>query len=271
MKAIYIHGQDKKSKIEEKRLLKYINKKKKECDCIVVGKKLKSNTKFIDNINDIGIPISDGRWLFKFLVIQILEYISKCQNIDINKLKVALVTNENSDLISYYIDELTKKSNKIKIITNNREKFYSIEKKLYYDNGIVLEVSSNKRKGLQDIDIIINFDFDEENLNRYKIKENTIIVNLREQIGIYLKRFSGINISFYEINFKNRIIEMLDWTKEFDKVDLYESYIYRRDKIENIEKDILKDKVAITGLVGGRGKISEKEYKNVLDKTYYLS
>ena len=123
MKAIYIYGQDKKSKIRQKLLLRYIRRKKKECNCIVIGKGLRENIELIEKIEGIGIPISDGRWLFKFLLLQILEYISNCQNISIDEFKIALVTDENNDLISYYIEELTKRSNKVKIISTSCKPF----------------------------------------------------------------------------------------------------------------------------------------------------
>lgn len=271
MRAIYINGQGRKSKLRQKLLLRYINKKKKKCSCIVIGNKLKEDSNFIEEINNIEIPICDGRWLFKFLVIQILEYISNCQNISIDKQKIALLTNENTDLITYYIKELTKKSNKLKIITAHREKFYNIERKLYYENGIVIEISNNKRKGLQDAHIIFNFDFSEDTLNKYNIGENAIIINLRGKVEITSKRFSGINVNFYEIDFENKTMDMLEWAKDFEKRELYESYIYRNDKIENIQNDILNDKVVIKGLIGNKGKIPEKEYENILDKKCYLA
>lgn len=271
MRAIYISGQGKKSKLRQKILLRYINKKKKECNCIVIGNNLRENSEFIEKINNMEIPISDGRWLFKFLVIQILEYISNCQNISIDKQKIALLTNENTELITYYIRELTKRSNKIKIITTHRERFYNIERKLYYENGVVIEISNNKRKSLHDVDIIFNFDFTEDILNKYNIAEKAIVINLRDKVDISSKRFSGININFYEINFKNLTMDMLEWTKDFEKTELYESYIYRNDKIQNIENDILNDKVVIKGLIGNKGKIPEKEYKNILDKKSYLA
>ena len=271
MKALYISGQDKKSKIRQKLLLRYINRKKKECICIVIGKELKEDIELIEKIEDIGIPISDGRWLFKFLVLQILEYISNCQNIDISEFRIALVTNENNELISYYIEELTKKSNKIKIITNHREKFHVIEEKLYYNKGVVLEISNNKRKALQDVDVIFNFNFEEDKLNRYKLNDNAILINLKEKVNVNSKRFSGINIHSYEIDFENRLMEMLDWTENFEKTEIYESYLYRKDKIESIEQHIMKDKVIIKSLIVSKGKIKEEEYKNILDKTYYLA
>lgn len=270
MRAIYIE-KNRKSKIGKMLLFNYIKRKKKECNCIVIGKKLKEDIEFINKINEMDIPISDGRWLFKFLVIQILEYISKCQDINIDKLRIAIVTSENNELISYYIEELNKINNRIKIITGHREKFYYIEEKLYYDKGIVLEISNNKRKALQDIDVIFNFDFDEERINRYKLAQKAIIVNFKEKIDIKQKFFSGININFYELEFENKAMNILEWTSNFNKEELYESYLYRNDKIERLEQDIVKDNVRINGLIGNKGKILEKEYKNVLDKTSYLA
>ena len=66
-------------------------------------------------------------------------------------------------------------------------------------------------------------------------------------------------------------MNILDWTEGFEKNEIYESYLYRNDKIESIEQNIIKDKVIIKSLIGIKGKIKEEEYKNILDKTYYLA
>lgn len=236
--------------------------------CLVLSKYLKNDEEIYRKTE---IPIADGRWLFKFLVMQILEYISKCQDISIDKFKIALVTDNNDDLITYYIEELCNKTKKLKIITGHREKFHNLEEMLYYHDGVVLEISNNKRKALQDIDIIFNFGLEEDKINKYKISEKSIIINLKEKIQIKSKRFSGININYYQIDFNNRLIENLEWTKEFEKEDLYESYIYRKGNIIDIAKDIIKDNLEIKSLIGNKGSISEKEYQNILDKSYDLA
>lgn len=234
----------------------------------MLSKKIKNDDEIKNNTK---IPIADGRWLFKFLVLQILEYISKCQDISIDKFKIALVTDNNDDLITYYIEELSSRTKKLKIVTAHREKFHNLEEKLYYNNGVVLEISNNRRKALQDIDIIFNFGLEEDKINKYKISEKSIIINLKEQIQIKSKRFSGININYYQIDFRNRLIENLEWTKEFEKEDLYESYIYRKGSILDIIKDIRKDNLEIKSLIGNKGEISIKEYKNILDKSCDLA
>ena len=256
------------SKREEKKLIKYINRNKEKCSCIVLSRKLKDNWGIIENTE---IPIAEGRWLFKFLVIQILEYISRCQNRNIDDFRIALVTNDNDDLITYYIKELSKKTKKLKIITPHREKFHNLEENLYYNDGIVLEISNNRRKALQEVDIIFNFGLEEDRINKYKIDENAIVINLKEKIQINSKRFAGININYYKIDFKNRFVDGLEWNKEFEKEDLYESYIYTRGNIYDIVKNITKDKVIIKSLIGTKSVILEKEYKNVLDKNCDLA
>ncbi len=259
------------TKIRQELLIRYINRKKQKANCIVIGKRLKENEEFMERINGVELPIANGRWLFKFLIIQILEYICKCQEVGLKNQRIAIITSENNDLITYYIKELTKKSKKIKIITSHREKFHNLEEELYYNEGIVLEISNNRRRALQDIDIIFNFDLDEDKLNKYKFPYSAIVINLRKKINIKEKRFSGININFYDIDFNNRVMDMLEWINEFDKTELYESYIYKNDKIENIERIIIEDNVMIKSLIGNNGEISSKEYKNILDKSSYLA
>lgn len=267
LNALYISGKEKMSNREEKRLIKYINNKKL-CECVVLGKNLKKN---INVINNCSIPIAEGRWLFKFLVMQTLEYICKCKNVEISNLSIALVSDINDELITYYIEELSKKTKKLKIVTGHRERFHNLEERLYYNEGIVLEISNNRKKALREVDVIFNFELEEEKMNKYKITEKAIIVNLKEKINIKSKRFDGINVNFYEIDFDNKLINNLDWIDEFEKTDIYESYLYRYDTIENIQKNIIKDKVQIKGLIGNNGVISEKEYEILLDKNYNLA
>ena len=256
------------SKREEKKLIKYINKKKGLCECVVLSPRLKDNKEIVENCK---LPIAEGRWLFKFLVMQIIEYICKCEESSIEELRIAIVSNNNDDLISYYIEELSKKTKKLKVVSSHRERFHKLEEKLYYNDGIVLEISNNRRKALKEIDIIFNFDLEEQKINKYNIQEKAIIINLKEKINIRSKRFSGININSYKIDFKNRLIDNLDWLKEFEKEDLYESYLYRRDNVYSIQRDIIKDKVIIKSLIGNKGEILQKEYLNILDKNYDLA
>ena len=50
--------------------------------------------------------------------------------------------------------------------------------------------------------IILNIDFPQELINKYNIYDDAVIVNLKGNIKINKKRFNGLNINNYEINFR---------------------------------------------------------------------
>jgi hypothetical protein len=242
-----------------KKLKKYI--KKKEIEAIVVSKKIKKNKEFMNYLESINKPIINGRWLFKYLVIQVLEYIAKCQNKEISEQNISLVFKNYTDVIAFYIEYLSKNAKSIKIVTRNRYKLRQIEKKIYSEYGIALSISNNKRKAIRNESIIINFDLDENEINKFRINDCAILVNLKEKIEIKSKRFKGVNINFYEIDFKNKFIDSLEWINEYEKQDIYESYQYKNAHIYDIEEEILKNNIKITNLIGINGIITKKEIK----------
>lgn len=266
MKAIYISNENLSA-----RKIKKIIKKQEDVAFFVLTKKVKQNEKILEVINKIDMPICDGRWLFKYLVVQVLEYIEKEQGKKLVEQNIAFMTDNYNEIIEFYIKYLTNKVKNLKIITEKGNKFKQIEDEVFQNDGTVLTISNNKRKALKNIDIVINFEYSEERINKFAIKDNAIIINLKEKIAITAKRYRGININSYNISFTNMYLDMLEWIKEFEKKEIYESYIYEKQSIYNIEKQMIKDNVEITELIGNRGKISIEEYQNILDKSSYLT
>lgn len=267
MKAMYIFDKG----LSLKKMKRIVKKNYKKCESIVIGNNLKNNLELMKFINSLNIPICNGRWLFKYLVIQILEYIEIIQQKRINEQRIVLITDNYNELVEFYIRYLANKVKNLKIITDKSKKFKMLEEELYNEDGTVIAISQNRRKALQNIDIIINFDYNQEKINEFNIEEKAIIVNLKEKIAINTKRFKGININFYDITFENRYLKLLDWIKEFNTPELYESYVYEHTSVYDIENKLIRNHVKITKLIGNNGTVSEKEYKNVLDKTSYLS
>lgn len=267
MKAIYISNES----LSARKVKKIIKKQGKDACFFVLTKNVKQNKKIIKVINKLELPICDGRWLFKYLVVQVLEYIEKQQKKKIEEQNLAFMIDSYNEIVEFYIKYLTNKVKSLKIITEKRNKFKQIENEMFQNDGTVLTISNNKRKALKNIDIIINFEYSEEKINKFAIKDNAIIINLKEKITIISKRYRGININSYDICFSNRYLEMLEWIKKFENKEIYESYIYGKQNIYNIEKQMIKDNVEITELIGNRGKISKEEYQNVLDKSIYLT
>lgn len=154
------------------------------------------------------------------------------------------------------IIDIAKSIKRLNVVTNHIEKCQKIEEYLYNEFGIMLNISNNKMKSLLKSEIILNIDFPEESINKYKIYYNSIIVNLSEKINLESKRFNGININDYRIK-----IPYECKLKGFQDEIIYESLIY--DKNYKIIKDkIEKDKIVINKLIGNNGIISKSEIKN---------
>ena len=98
-------------------------------------------------------------------------------------------------------------------------------------------------------------DFNKQILNKYKINENAIIVNLEGNMKIEEKRFNGINVNDYEIAVGREDIIWRENMKSFRIKDLLESALYMKDTYNNIIKKINKNKVSITELYGINGKV----------------
>lgn len=240
---------------------------------VVLSKEIEQNEILKNEINKYKIDILNGRWLFKYLIINILEYISKNQNIPLEEKNVSILINNNNDINLNLIVLLAKRVKRLNIITSNISKFKFIEEKLYNEYGIAVGISNNRRKSLLKTDIIVNIDFNEDLLNKYKIDRNAVIINTNEKVNIYTKLFNGINVNYYNIRYNDiNIFNENDMNKYFNSTVLYESYIYRKDNLYNILEQINKDNVEITELIGINGKISYKEFtKNSLDKIEKMS
>ena len=233
---------------------KVIEKLKKDnIKNVVIAKKDKHNIEFINNIYSSNMNILNGRILFKHLIPEIIEYLSKILETNKEDIEITILVNDYSKINLYYINELISSIKRINIITNNIRKFKTFADKLYEEEAIKVPVMNNRNKSLINKKVIINIDFTEEQLKKYKINRKAILINIENEITNINKSFAGINISNYEIN-----IEKADG--EFEKNELYEAYIIGK-KIEDIQRKIVDDGVKISNFIGKRGIIDINEYK----------
>ena len=233
---------------------KVIEKLKKDnIKNIVITKKDKHNIEFINNIYSSNMNILNGRILFKHLIPEIIEYLSKILETNKEDIEVTILVNDYSQISLYYINELISNIKRINIITNNIRKFKVFADRLYAEEAITVPVMNNRNKSLINKKIIINIDFTEEQLKKYKINRKAILINIENDITNINKSFAGINISNYEIN-----MESTD--SEFEKNEIYESYIIGK-QIKDIRRKILDDGVKISNFIGKRGIIDINEYK----------
>ena len=117
MKTLYIEKKDKpklalpRIKIEhdnceisfelekQKNIKKVLNKlRKKEIQNVVLSKDLYENKGLINALNANNINIFDGRWLEKYLSIQIMDYIVTQKGIKKEESEIAMTVNHITDL-----------------------------------------------------------------------------------------------------------------------------------------------------------------------------
>ena len=126
--------------------------------------------------------------------------------------------------------------------------FLYLEEKLYSEYGIAIQVTSNKNKAIANSEIIVNFDFDSEMINKYNICNDAYIINIKKETKIDDLKFNGIIFNNYEIEYNKEILNQIPEKEEFDDNILYESLIYRRDTFLHIRKQLDFDKVKLMKL-----------------------
>jgi hypothetical protein len=228
------------------KILQVANSKK-----VILSKKVKSFNQYVNCLYTYNIDIVDGKWLCEVLSIDIMEYLLKKINIKNKDVKLSILVNDLSDIMLENIKIFAKKYKNINIVTNHIEKFKNIEEDFLEKDGISITVTNNKKKSLIRSNIIINVDFPTELINKYKIYERSIILNLKGNVNITQKRFNGLNIKDYEINFANNNIDIeYDYEKEkYFKKEIYEANLYKKQPYKEIRNRIKREKIEIIKLV----------------------
>lgn len=242
-------------KLEIKKANKLAIKTKKildiaNCNKIILSKKIKNQPLYINYLNSYNMEIVDGTWLFEVLLYKIIEYIIKVKKIKKEDVSISILINKITEASLYNIRKIAKSYKRVNIVTNHIELFKKMEKQILDEDGIMITITNNKRKSLSKSNIILNIDFPQELINQFNIYEEAIIVNIRGNIKIKKKRFNGICINDYEIQVLND--EEFDYDKEirYNKKDIYEANIYKKQPMENIMRKIERDKVKIVDLFG---------------------
>lgn len=241
----------------EKNIKKIIkNLLKQEIYNVVLDKSLWDNDKFKNYLYSNNINIIDGKWLKKYMTLDILNYIITKKQIHKEETEIAITLNEITEISIEIIKNLAKQYKKLVVVTNHIEKLRKIEKEIQEKEGILIVVTNNKNKSLLKSQIIINMDFNKELLNQYKIYDEAIIINVEENIKIDSIRFNGVIINDFEV--ETGRIELI-WRENYEKYrvkDLLEANLYVRDTFKNIRKKLQKSNISIKSLYGNNGIIN---------------
>lgn len=242
-------------KITSRKIQKLAQKTKRIIDKtiskkIVISEKIQKQEEYVNLLHTYGLEIMDGRWLFGILSCKVLDYILKQKKMRKEEIAISILVNDLTENMLSNIKQIAKEYKRVNIITNHIEKFRKIEKQILEEDGVMITVGNNKKKGLAKAKIIFNVDFPSEIINQYNIYENAIIVNIRGNVKITKKRFNGITINDYEIAFNKG--EEFDYDKEtkYKECKIYEAQMNKKQPLLEIMKKIEKDKVKITRLIG---------------------
>lgn len=230
----------------EKMVKKTVNiLKKAGTETVVLSKRINKQNDYINFLYSYGIKIIEGRWLFKALTLKVLDYITEKKRLKKEDIQISILINDVELNMLENIKQIARQYKAVNIVTNHFEKFKKIEQQILEEEGIMITITNNKRKSLHKSDIILNVDFPSELINKYEIYEEAIIVNLKGEVLISSKRFNGITIIDYEIEFENP--DKLDYEKDvlYDKKNIYESLIYQNRTFEYLQDKFIKDKVRI--------------------------
>lgn len=216
---------------------------------LVLSKNIKKQKQYVNYLYAYDYDIVDGVWLFKILLPDVLEHIIKKKNLNKSNIQISILTNNISELEIINIKNIVKNYKKVNIVTFHIEKLKKLEQEILREDGIVMNIGNNKKKGLSKTKIILNLDFPQEVLNKYNINDEAIIVNFEGGINIEKKRFNGININDYEIKVLNSNEIDFSKTTKFALKDIYEAEQYKTQPIKQVIEKIRKDDVQIDKLI----------------------
>ena len=244
-----------------KKIVKKI--KKNKIDKVVLSRRVKENQEIIKELKNYNITILDGKRLMQYMINEIIFYLEEHKKINYSD-EIAILSNNANNEIKRVINELFDKYKKVRIVTNNLKTFKKMENELLDYYGIPVIVSNNKRKALSKSSLIINFDFNQENINEYNINEKAIIINMNEEIKIGKKRFNGFVICDYEIELdREKLFDIKETQIEFSLKDILEEKIYNRiektkeyNRVNEVRDIIEKYNIHICELIGRNGSLN---------------
>lgn len=215
------------------------------CKKIVVSKNLKKQEQYLNYLYASELEIVDGKRLFQLLSYKVLEYILEKNSMNKENINISFMINQPTDIMLFLFKNIVKEFRRVNIVTNHIHLFKNLEEKMMEEYGIIITITNNKRKSLMKSQIILNFDFPNELINKYSIFDEAIIINLQGNVKIKRKRFIGKSINDYEIKAKNWNNFDVECVDKFFYKDLYEANLYKRQPIEELIGKINKDGVYI--------------------------
>lgn len=157
---------------------------------VILSKEIKKQKNLVNYLYSQNMNIIDGKWLFGILSDEAITYVVNKKKMKKEKLNVSILVNDVEDYVLENIKLIVRKYKRVNIVTNHLEKFKKLEKEIFEKDGIMVTVTNNKKKSLTKSNVILNYDFPTELINKYKIYDEAIILNFKQNVSISSKRFN---------------------------------------------------------------------------------
>ena len=209
---------EKKAKMAKKIKQILINNNIKQ---IALHKSLKQDQEFVNLLYGYNINICSEKWIFKKLTNEIiLELLGERKK---EEMDIYICINDLDNFAEKLIYIFALEFKTLNIVTKHIGKFKTIENNLYKNDGILINITNNKRKSLKNAEFILNIDFPTEILNQFTLYDNSTIITWEDDIKILKKRFNGKIIRKINYSFEDEKIEefvKLNYLDGYDKSDL---------------------------------------------------
>lgn len=266
---IAIHDKDKKS--IQKRLVKKIYKLK--IDAIVFSKELEG--KFKDDIcemlkldDNINVKMINGKKLMEYMEFDIMKYILEKQKHSMRQEDIYIIFKRDNSLNLNFLVRFIENFRMTNVVTNDIARLKNVQDNLLDNENILISVSNNKKKALRRAKYVLNVNLTTEELAKYNINRNAVIINIRENVKYSNPGFEGVNVNYFDINVPDEFDEKFEQMgNNFDLVKLYESILIAENfgeaSTEKVYEKIARDEIQVKNVIGINGRISDEELERV--------
>ncbi|MBR1802637.1 MAG: hypothetical protein IJ777_01510 [Clostridia bacterium] len=245
--------------------------KTEKINAVILSDELKTDKIFLQQFleNDEikkHLTLMNGKGVFSYLILEIVEYILQKQQKQTEMEDVYLLMHHNKQ---DYIDNilfLLHHFKTINIVTDNLKPFQLLAEKIEGEDGIPITVSNNKRKSLKRAQIIVNFDFQEEELKQYVIYRRAILIQAGNNASYENSTFDGIQVHHMDIEASQEIKELFEkyyLLGTCSLINLYEGILNQKENFLSVRRQLENDQVKVLNLYGKNGIINQKEYQRI--------
>lgn len=246
----------------EKFLIKKILKKIDDYNVenIILSKEITGNNNLCRKLEDYKKNIITGSRMGKVLIGRFINEIARYTKYAKEKMNILLLMNEYSLENIDLIEHISRDVKELNLISRNYTKYEKTSIRLFEQYGYLVKLYNNgTEKDFRRSNLVINLDFNEEEIQKIKMPKNSVLISLNNRITTVKHGFNGIIINDVDImygEFENKM--------RYRDLAICEAKIYKPlRKLKDNERIFNSEKYVINGYMGIKGKITVEEFEKI--------